>query len=90
MVIEQGDDEMYTKTTSGLTPAGSIFTGEGSAMLDEIEFRMHRLAGEARRERLAGPRDGLRQRLGHALMALGHAIHGLEPEQHGRPALGPR
>lgn len=90
MFIEQGDDEMYTKTASGLAPAGSILTGEGSAMSDEIELRMHRLAAEARRERLAGPRDGLRQRVGHALMALGHAIHGLEPEQHGQRALGPR
>jgi hypothetical protein len=72
---------------SGVTPAGSIFTGEASALAGEIEFRMARLAYEAGRERRAAPREGLRQHIGHALMALGRVIHGLEPEQAGRPAL---
>ena len=38
-------------------------------------------------ERVAGAREGLRQHVGHALMTLGRAIHGLEPEQPARPAL---
>ncbi len=90
MMIEQGDDEMQTKSGSGVVPAGSIFTGEGSAMSDEIDFRMQRLAAEAYRERLAGDRDGLRQRLGHSLIALGRAIHGIEPEPATRTALDAR
>ena len=47
---------------------------------------MRRLAGEAHGERLAGSRDGLRHRVGHALIALGRAIHGIEPEHGARPA----
>jgi hypothetical protein len=82
---------MQTPNGSGVVPARTIFTGEGmTTMCDEIDFRMQRLAGEADRERLAGPRDGLRQQLGHALMALGRAIHGVEPEQRGHPALDAR
>jgi hypothetical protein len=82
---------METMTRWGVVPAGSIFTGEGvSVMNDEVEFRMRRLAVEAHRERLAGPRDGLRQQIGHALVALGRAIHGIEPESTGRPVLGRR
>lgn len=53
----------------------------------EIDYRISRLQAEAAIERLAGPRDGLRQHLGHALMALGRAIHGLEAEHAARPAL---
>jgi hypothetical protein len=58
-----------------------------NAMGHEIDFRMRRLEAEADRERLAGPREGLRQHLGHALMALGRAIHGIESEHARRPAL---
>jgi len=80
---------MQTKDRLGALPiATTIFSGEGmTTMGHEIDFRMRRLAAEAARERLAGPRDGVRQHLGHALMALGHAIHGLELEQAGRPAM---
>jgi predicted transcriptional regulator len=74
----------------GVTPAGSIFTGEASTVASEIAFRVARLADETDRERLAAPREGLRQRIGHALMALGRAIHGLEPDPAGRPALRAR
>jgi hypothetical protein len=81
---------MQTKIGSGLAPTGSIFTGEGTAMSDEIDFRMRRLASEAHRERLAGRRDGPRQLIGHALMALGRAIHGIEPDHSARPALHAR
>ncbi len=47
----------------------------------EIDYRIGRLLDEAANERLAPRRDGVRQRVGHALMALGQAIHGIEPEQ---------
>ncbi len=77
---------MQTRTGPSVVPADSIFTGEGSAMADEIEYRMRRLADEAGRERMTGPPEGLRQHVGHALMALGRAIHGLEPEQASRQA----
>jgi hypothetical protein len=56
-------------------------------MCAEIDYRINRLQAEAASERLAGPRDGLRQHLGHALMALGRAIHGIEAEHAVRPAL---
>ena len=89
MIIERRDDEM--QPNDGLSPSPTrtaIFTGEGmNAMGHEIDFRMRRLEAEAHRERLAGPRDGLRQHVGHALMALGRAIHGIESEQARRPAL---
>ncbi len=81
---------MQPTMRSGVMPAGSIFTGEASAVAGEIEFRMARLAHEAGREHLAAPREGLRQRIGHALMALGRVVHGLEPEQTAKPALRPR
>jgi hypothetical protein len=53
----------------------------------EVEYRMRRLLDEAASERLAAGRDGIRQHLGHALIALGRAIHGVEAEHTARPAL---
>jgi hypothetical protein len=92
MSIERRDDEM--QPNDGLSPSPSrtqIFTGEGmNAMGHEIDFRMRRLEAEAYRERLAIPRDGIRQHVGHALMALGRAIHGIETEHVSRPALDAR
>lgn len=35
----------------------------------------------------AASRDGVRQHLGHALMALGRAIHGIDAENAARSAL---
>lgn len=80
---------MQTKDSLGASPTATIiFTGGGlTTMSNEIDFRMRRLAAEADRERLAGRREGVRQRLGHALMALGRAIHGLEPEHAARRSL---
>ncbi len=78
---------MQTTIGSGIPPAGSIFTGEGSAVSAEIDVRIERLANEARRERERGPRDGLRQHVGHALMNLGRTIHGMEPEHPAEHAL---
>jgi hypothetical protein len=92
MIIERRDDEMQPR--DGLSPSPSrtkIFTGEGmNAMGHEIDFRMRRLEAEAGRERLAIPRDGIRQHVGHALMALGRAIHGIETERVSRTALDAR
>jgi len=51
----------------------------------ETDYRIKRLLDEAAGERLAGPRDGLRQHVGHTLMALGRAVHGIEPEHTVRP-----
>jgi hypothetical protein len=79
------------RTTRGIGPTlatATIFTGAGMTTTShEIDYRMWRLAAEADEERLAGPRDGVRQHVGHALMALGRAIHGIEAEPAPRPAL---
>lgn len=89
MTIERRDDEMQTKDRFGASPTAiTIFTGEGTATMGhEIDFRRQRLEAEAGRERLAAGREGVRQRLGHALMALGRAIHGIEANHAARPAL---
>jgi hypothetical protein len=82
---------MQTKDRPGAPPALAISIGEGkTTMSNEIDYRIGRLTTEAARRRLAGPREGIRQHLGHALMALGRAIHGIEPERVARPALGSR
>ncbi len=80
---------MQTKGQLGVSPtATATWPGEGlTTMSTEIDFRMRRLEAEADRQRLAVRRDGIRQHVGHALMALGRAIHGMEPERTGRPAL---
>jgi len=79
------------RTTRGIGPTvatATIFTGAGMTTTShEIDYRMRRLAVEADEERLAVPRDDIRQHLGHALMALGRAIHGIESEPAPRPAL---
>jgi hypothetical protein len=92
MCIERKDDDMQTKDRFGAPSTTTItLAGEGmTTMCSEIDFRMRRLEAEAYRERLAGPRDGLRQRLGHAHMALGRAIHGIETENATRPELAAR
>jgi len=77
MTIERRDDEMQTTSWLGFSPVRSA----------EIDYRTGRFQAEAAGERLAGPRDGIRQHLGHALMALGRAIHGIEAEHAARPAL---
>ncbi|MCU0483310.1 MAG: hypothetical protein MUC54_03420 [Chloroflexi bacterium] len=59
-------------------------------MSQEIDFRRRRLALEAERERLAGPREGLRAGLGHAIVALGLLIHGIETEPPAQPAFRAR
>ena len=88
MTIERRDDEMQTKERLGASPTVATIRVEGmTTMSHEIDFRMRRLKAEADQERLAGPRDGFRQHLGHALMALGRAIHGIETEHARRPVL---
>ncbi len=82
---------MQTKARTGGPPAlTTIYLGEGTTMSSEIDFRMRRLEAEASAERLVGHRHGLRQAFGHAVMALGRAIHGIEPEPACRPALHAR
>ena len=83
---------MQTTTRPGARPAATIlFTGNGSTTMGtEIEFRMRRLEGEAERQRFAGRPEGLRQAIGHALMELGRAVHGLEPEPASSPAVTTR
>jgi hypothetical protein len=92
MTIERRDDTMQTSHGLGPSPTRTvIFTGESMNVTGhEIDFRMRRLQAEARRERLAVQRDGVRQHVGHALMAMGRAIHGIEPEQVSRPVLDAR
>ena len=79
------------RTTRGIGPTvatATIFTGAGMTTTShEIDFRMRRLEAEAGRERLAVRRDGVRQHVGHALMALGRVIHGIESEPVSRRAL---
>ncbi len=77
---------MQTTRGSGLA-AGTIFIGGGTTMRDQLDDRTRRLQDEAARERVAGPREGLRQHVGHALIAVGRAIHGLEPEPGQRTVL---
>jgi hypothetical protein len=92
MIIDRRDDEMHPTDGLRQTPTRTaIFTGEGmNAMGHEIDFRMRRLEAEARHERLASPRHGIRQHIGHAFMALGRSIHGIETEHASRPALDAR
>jgi len=78
---------METRVGLGGSPALNIFSGERGTMSFDVDDRLARLQAEAAAERLAGARDRLRQRVGHALIALGRAIHGLEPDQPARPAL---
>jgi hypothetical protein len=98
MVIERRDDTMQTKGgLSAPLAATPILMGEGTnTMSSEIEFRMRRLEAEADRERIGGRHEGIRWRrairepLGHALMAVGRAIHGIEADHSSRPAVGAR
>ncbi len=90
MSIERGNDEMQTtKKDRGQTTR--IFTGEAGSLLgDAVDVRARRLLAEAVHERQAGHRHGLRHRLGHALIALGRSIHGMEPEHATRSAVHSR
>jgi hypothetical protein len=100
MHIERRVDEMRTRTTATCSPPVPILSGQVAGMTSsETDYRRGRLAVEAAQERLAeearhdgpaSPRDGLRQHIGHAVMALGHAIHGMEPEPGPRRSLRPR
>ena len=80
MNIERRDDDMQTKDWLGCSPVKYA----------EIEYRTKRLQDEAASERLAGPRDGRRQHLGRAFMAVGRAIQGIEAGNATRPAFHAR
>jgi len=87
---------MQTTNRRGASPTThmstlTLYAGNGLRTSGaEIDFRMHRLAAEAEREQAVGPRHGVRGRVGHALIALGREIHGLEAEPAVRPALRAR
>ena len=78
---------METRIGIGGSPALDLCWSGGTAPRIVIDERIASLQAEAAAERLAGRREGLRQHVGHALMALGRMIHGLEPERPIRPAL---
>jgi len=78
---------METRIGIGGSPALNVYSSDETVLRFVVAERAARRQAEASTERLAGPREGMRQRLGHALMALGRAIHGLEPDQPVRPAL---
>ena len=96
MTIEQGGDEMQTyfrpdtpRTTTTSTLA--LYTGDGMrASGAEVDFHANRLLVEAAQQHAAPRREGMRQALGHAIIAIGNAIHGLEPEPPARRALDAR
>jgi hypothetical protein len=99
MSIERRVDEMQTRIATTCSPPVPILSGQVAGMTSsETDYRRDRLAAEAAEERLAAaarddgpaPRDSLRQRVGHALMAAGRAIHGMEPESAPRQSLRPR
>lgn len=86
---------MQTERRLHVTPAGTVFTGEGTTtMAIEIEYRMERLLAQADNERLAAPRATLRLRFGRAIIGLGRAIGGRDleraPRTASRPALHTR
>ena len=96
MNIEQGGDEMHTyvqpnapRTTTTSTMA--LYAGDGMrAAGAEVDFHANRLLVEAAQVHAAPRRDGMRQVLGHAIIAIGRAIHGLEVEPPARRALDVR
>ena len=99
-IIEQGEDTMQThlrsdrlRTTTTSTMARD--TGDGMrATGAEAAFRSERLLAEAARDHAVEPRPGLRRhvrhQVGHAIVAIGRAIHGLEVEPPARRALDAR
>jgi hypothetical protein len=100
IIIEQGEDRMQTNLRSNelrttTTSTIALYLGDGlRATGAEASFRAERLLAEAARDRASGGRPNLRRHLGHALMtigraviAIGHAIYGLEVEAPARPAL---
>ncbi len=77
-------DQLRTTTTS----TRALYVGDGMRAAGvEAEFRAGRLLAEAARDHAVGRRPGLRHHVGHAIIALGRAIHGLEVETPARPAL---
>lgn len=80
-------DRLRTTTTSTM----ALYTGDGlRATGAEAAFRADRLLAEAARDHAETRRPGLRHHLGHAIIAVGRAIHGLEVEPPARQALDAR
>jgi hypothetical protein len=93
--IEQGEDTMQTnRRPDHLRATAStiaLYAGDGfRATGAEADFHAGRLLAEAARDHARVGRPGLRHRVGHALIALGREIHGLEAETTARPALRAR
>lgn len=82
---------MQTKTGFA-SPPNAPWINEGALPMTcyEVQYRMQRLLDEAASEQLVAGRAGVRQHLGHALMTLGRAIHGVEPGQQSQSALQTR
>jgi hypothetical protein len=69
----------------------ALYTGDGMrAAGAEVEFHANRLLAEAARDHAGRRRPGLRHHVGHAIIAIGRAIHGLEVEPPARRALDAR
>lgn len=80
-------DQLRTTTTSTI----ALYAGDGMrATGAEADFRAQRLLAEAARDHAGERRPGLRHHVGHAIIAIGRAIHGLEVESPARPALDVR
>jgi hypothetical protein len=92
-IIEQGADQMQTNLRSDqlrttATSTMPLYVGDGMrATGAEADFRASRLLAEAARDHAVQHGPGLRHRVGHAIIAIGRAIHGLEVEAPARPAL---
>lgn len=95
-MIEQGVDKMQTNLRSDqirttTTSTIALYTGDGlRATGAEADFHAGRLLAEAARDHAVERRPGLRHHVGHAIIAIGRAIHGLEVESPARPALDAR
>ena len=77
----------HTMTTSTI----ALYAGDGMrATGAEVDFHAGRLLAEAARGHAGERRPGLRRHVGHAIVAIGRAIHGLEVEPPARRALDAR
>jgi hypothetical protein len=77
MQTNRRSDQLRTTTTSTM----AIYLGDGMRTTGaEADFRAGRLLAEAARDHLGEQRPGLRHHIGHAIIAIGRLIHGLEPE----------
>jgi hypothetical protein len=87
MQTNRRSDQLRTTTTSTM----ALYVGDGMrATGAEADYHAGRLLAEAARDHAGEHRPGLRHHVGHAVIAIGRAIHGLDVEPPARPALDPR